>query len=84
MDTPQVQPQPQVHPAPLPTTWFVQEGRNEEGDRWVVVTAVTPLGTLHHFMTPEEAKAVAAEIETVASKVQTGLIIPRPIVPPQL
>lgn len=74
------QPQPQqpsiVPPAPVPTTWLTQGVLADNNRRLVVITVATPTGQAVYFVTPEEAKTIAAQIESTADQLRTGLVIP--------
>lgn len=65
-----------VQPQPSPVQWVILPAQGPAGPM-VVVQLNTILGQLLFFLTPADAKGIAAQLESIAGTAQTGLILPR-------
>lgn len=71
MTTPPVQ----ITPAPLPLSIDVTIATMPDGKNMVVLVTTTPAGQNFGFMPPNVAKNLAANLESIATQAETGLLI---------
>lgn len=69
-------PQIAIQPQPVPLAVQVGQGQLPDGSLAVVLIMQTPVGQNVFFLPAENAKAVAAAIERIATMSGSGLVVP--------
>lgn len=76
VQTPQV-PQRAVPFGPVPMSWNISQGNNNEGQPIVVIHVATPEGDKVFFLQPSIAKQIGEALVKQSTLAETGLIIPQ-------
>ena len=68
---------PSITPQPLPTSVQLATTRDMSGNKFVILTMITPVGQSFYFLDPDSAERVADGLKETARLARTGLEIAR-------